>query len=327
MKNFPDSSKTYRVLFSFLLLFAFISSVLGQVHTEQNGIKTSVINAISADQTQARRFEVATIGYNSYHWQYGGLLIVELFNISYCTNYEKYSVEVGYGQGAQGAPVLKLIDWQGAFRRVKMAFGEPYDLGTSYGGKPNRAIPVYVDIRDYSTYKVRITYTQNRVSALNSYNQIIINESPAPINISDFTIPTTLDNHIRVAGTGDHYITNGNVGIGTSTPKEKLDVAGTIRAKEVKVEINAGADYVFDKDYDLKPLSAIEEFVRENKHLPEIPSEKEMQEDGLSVNEFQIKLLKKIEELTLYIIEQDKAMKTQNKNIERLQQELDKLKQ
>ncbi|SHF78204.1 hypothetical protein [Dysgonomonas macrotermitis] len=326
MKNFPDSSKTYRVLFSFLLLFACVS-LSGQIHTDQNGIKTSVLYAISANQAQARRFEVATIGYNSYHWQSTGILIVELFNSHYGTGYEKYTVEIGYSQGAQGDPVVKLIDSQGMYHYAKVTLGEPYDLSTSYNNQKNRAIPVYVDVKYHSTYKVRLTYLRARVNDVTTLNQIKIHETPTPIDIPDFTIPTTLDNHIRVAGTGDHYITNGNVGIGTSTPKEKLDVAGTIRAKEVKVEINAGADYVFDKDYDLKPLSAIEEFVSENKHLPEIPSEKEMQEDGLSVNEFQIKLLKKIEELTLYIIEQDKAMKTQNKNIERLQQELDKLKQ
>lgn len=114
----------------------------------------------------------------------------------------------------------------------------------------------------------------------------------------------------------------GDIGIGTATPKEKLDVAGTIRAKEVKVEVNAGADHVFNEDYNLKALSEVETFVKENKHLPEIQSEKQMQEEGLNINEFQIKLLKKIEELTLYVIEQDKTIKEQGKLIQTLQYQI-----
>lgn len=115
---------------------------------------------------------------------------------------------------------------------------------------------------------------------------------------------------------------NGNVGIGTENPKYKLDVAGTIRAKEVKIEINTGADFVFSEEYNLKPLSEVETFVKENQHLPEIPSERQMQEDGLSVNEFQIKLLQKIEELTLYVIEQDKKNRILEIELESLRKQV-----
>ena len=109
----------------------------------------------------------------------------------------------------------------------------------------------------------------------------------------------------------------GNIGIGTINPQTKLDVRGVISATEVKVQIFTGADHVFDESYNLKPLSEVEQFVKENKHLPEIPSEKQMQEKGLNMNEFQIKLLQKIEELTLYTIELRKEvdqLKAQNKN-------------
>lgn len=98
-----------------------------------------------------------------------------------------------------------------------------------------------------------------------------------------------------------------------------LEVGGTIKAREVKVEITAGADHVFNPDYELKPLSEVEAFVKSNKHLPEIQSEKQMQNDGLNINEFQMKLLQKIEELTLYVIEQDKTIKEQGRLIENLQ--------
>jgi len=101
----------------------------------------------------------------------------------------------------------------------------------------------------------------------------------------------------------------GNIGIGTLEPKSKLDVRGKVIANEVEIKINIGADFVFEADYQLPKLSEVESFIKENKHLPEIPSEKQMKEDGVSVNELQIKLLQKIEELTLYVIEQDKKIK------------------
>ena len=101
---------------------------------------------------------------------------------------------------------------------------------------------------------------------------------------------------------------------------EGLDVGGTIKAREVKIDINTGADFVFVSDYNLKPLSDVESFIQTNRHLPEIPSEKAMLEDGISINEFQIKLLQKIEELTLYAIEQSKKIEKMEKEIKELKE-------
>ncbi|MDD7886049.1 tail fiber protein [Flavivirga sp. 57AJ16] len=102
---------------------------------------------------------------------------------------------------------------------------------------------------------------------------------------------------------------DGNVGIGTTSPDSKLTVAGKVHAQEVKVTINAGADFVFKDDYNLPDLEDTEVFIKKNKHLPEIASEKEMQEKGIHLAEMNVKLLQKIEELTLYTINQEKRIK------------------
>ena len=96
-----------------------------------------------------------------------------------------------------------------------------------------------------------------------------------------------------------------------------------IYAEEIAVTANAMGihwyDYVFNKDYKLMSLYELEQFIQTNKHLPEIPSETEVKENGINLGDMQGKLLLKIEELTLYIIEQEKQMKDLQKRLSELE--------
>ena len=111
----------------------------------------------------------------------------------------------------------------------------------------------------------------------------------------------------------------GNVGIGTQHPAYKLDVLGSIRAKEVLVNLDGGADFVFEKDYKLLPIEHVANYVQKNKHLPNIPSANEMVKNGVSMGDLQVKLLQKVEELTLYAIQQNKKIETLMKRIDELE--------
>lgn len=109
-----------------------------------------------------------------------------------------------------------------------------------------------------------------------------------------------------------------NVGIGTNKPDSKLTVAGKIHSQEVRVTVKAGADFVFDNEYDLPLLKNVESYIKENKHLPEIASANRMKIDGIQLSKMNIKLLQKIEELTLYTIQQQKQINNLIKEMQKL---------
>ena len=111
---------------------------------------------------------------------------------------------------------------------------------------------------------------------------------------------------------------NGNVGIGTHYPGHKLAVNGTIHAEEIIVDMNV-PDYVFKEGYDRMSLGELEAYIKENHHLPGVPSEKDIDEFGVSIAEHQALLLQKIEELTLHVIEQNKELKAQQQKIARFE--------
>ncbi|WP_417940971.1 hypothetical protein [Flavobacterium sp. RS13.1] len=127
---------------------------------------------------------------------------------------------------------------------------------------------------------------------------------------------------------GPYISDTGNIGIGTSAPDEKLTVKGKIHTQEVRVDLLGPLvpDYVFSNDYKLKSLEEVEDYIKQNSHLPEIPSAKEIEKNGLMLAEMNMSLLKKIEELTLYSIEQNKKIEAQSKEIKNQSKEIETLK-
>jgi hypothetical protein len=118
-----------------------------------------------------------------------------------------------------------------------------------------------------------------------------------------------------------HFGTNGMFSVSNNTQKTfVVEASGLTRARKIKVDADVWADYVFEPGYKLMPLPEVESFLKEHKHLPSIPSEKVMKAEGIDLAEMNVKMMEKIEELTLYLIQQ-------NKELEQVKAELKTLKQ
>jgi|GEM_PF-1019290 len=111
---------------------------------------------------------------------------------------------------------------------------------------------------------------------------------------------------------------DGNLGIGTTTPDSKLSVNGNIRAREIKLETGNWPDYVFEEGYQQMSLEEVEAFIAEHGHLPGLKSAEEYQEEGVDMMELNQKLLEKIEELTLYLIDKENRLQRMEKDNKKL---------
>jgi len=162
-----------------------------------------------------------------------------------------------------------------------------------------------------SDFQANLQVSYNNDIIYNSYDQAHPEWTVYAQNPITTINRDNINNHLQsitFSKNGNHAIyKQGYVGIGTSTPTNMLDVNGTIRAKEVKVE-SGWADFVFAPNYQLRSLAEVEEFIDQNGHLPDIPTAKEIEQNGVSLGEINAKLLQKVEELTLYIIQQNKRI-------------------
>lgn len=159
------------------------------------------------------------------------------------------------------------------------------------------------------------------VSGTNGYTQFFTPSNTAqPIKAGGLAIT---DDYTEASPLSGLYV-KGNVGIGTTnTANYRLTVEGTIGTRKLKVTSSLNwADYVFDESYKLPSLNEVEAFIKQHKHLPDVPSAAEVKKEGLDVGDNQAVLLKKIEELTLYMIELKKEVTDQRKEISSLKQQL-----
>lgn len=190
----------------------------------------------------------------------------------------------------------------------------------------NSTARIIIWLRGATTYHYKSNYAISPVIYDNVHNPLPFQELNGPAltfkTAADSTVNITGLNYNHTAyfnGTGTNYYA-GNVGIGTtSTGPHKLAVNGTIGARKVKVQQATWSDFVFQQDYDLQSLSSVEAFIGQHRHLPGIPSEAEVKQNGIDLGEMDKLLLQKIEELTLYIIELKKENKQLNRRLEALE--------
>ncbi|MES2798211.1 MAG: hypothetical protein V4683_19740 [Bacteroidota bacterium] len=180
-------------------------------------------------------------------------------------------------------------------------FGQELGVPPSYGADPPKHLMFSTN---FATRMI-----------LKNDGEIILN---GQTHKSHFYFGANMDTYIRGGKDGSNVvinnIPNGKVGIGRYPSIYNLEVNGTIKSNEVIVE-SGWADYVFEENYKLKSLKEVASFITKNKHLPDVPSAKEIQENGAKLSEITTKMMAKIEELTLYLIKQEAEIESLKKII------------
>lgn len=230
------------------------------------------------------------------------------------------SINAGYGDG-----ILSSHSISGHFGDIKIATqGGTVTIGSSASASP---VKMSLGYGNFSIGKGDINVVEGTLIVGSGYNKNALMSFKR--STRSYSIYQGSDSkwHFANQASTDSIATDimvityaNNIGIGTAFPDSKLTVKGNIHTQEVKVDLNGAVapDYVFDKNYDLKPLAEVEKYIEQNKHLPEVPSGTEMDQNGVNLKEMNLLLLKKIEELTLHLIEQDKAIRKLSTEVNKL---------
>jgi hypothetical protein len=257
------------------------------IYNPGNGIKADFVT-IDGQGIQARYVDDNAV--NSYEDEWENNLLIN-----------KYGGNVGIGTAAPTHAKLEINGRVGA--TVAMFGADAFGVGIS-ANNPEIGLNYFFN---NGTKTMKAGYGANFGMSPGT-GDVYIGNFNGNQSVTDFGSITGYQNCMTIKQ-------NGNIGIGTTNPTYKLSVNGNVRSKEVVVE-SGWADYVFAKEYKLPSLRDVEKFIYTNKHLPNIPSAAEIQTNGLKLGEVQTKMMQKIEELTLYIIDQNKRIELLEKKLE-----------
>lgn len=179
-------------------------------------------------------------------------------------------------------------------------------------------------LRGNTTYYCHSNYADAPAVYLSGYTDHNSNLHPVKAKPEDYvnTQGLTIQENAYFNGTGINYF-SGNVGIGTrKTSGYQLAVNGTIGARKLKITTETWADYVFAKDYKLPSLQEVQNYISKHQHLPDVPSAEEVVRNGVDVGEMNKVLLKKVEELTLYLLQEHETVVQLKQELEELKKEI-----
>ncbi|MFI5161973.1 MAG: hypothetical protein ACHQHN_11885 [Sphingobacteriales bacterium] len=303
-----------KYLFHAILLAYFIQAAKAQTIIPQTNPASGPVNSVGALIALSTGGPATAIQEN---WGVNicgtNIQPVRIFNASLLVGYQGYSHDFGIGNAYISGNVGIGTTTPAAVLDVATPL-PPGNLGTvlarlaegnSAGGG------TYLGVKGYNTQaNGNVTYPNIVSFAIEHSFYGVTNSSINFLRGDDVTggsISFNTNNNSEVM----RLLYNGHVLIGKTTQNNAaylLDVAGGIRSNQVVVN-TTGADFVFDPAYRLNSLLNLKRYIDQHHHLPEIPSAKEMRENGLNVGETEIKLLQKIEELTLYAVQNDRKNK------------------
>lgn len=215
---------------------------------------------------------------------------------------------VGVGTGTSVAPIDKLT--------VQGDIGFPLNLGTTVFRKINgrtdkTGLYLYAntDIDDGGTIQLHGSSNTDNPGMVRFVSSNTGTPSETAFAFAHYDANSSNINY-SLQIRNDEKVVIGRGIIGNAPNDYKLYVQTGILTEKVKVALTTGswADFVFDENYDLMSLEELSQYIQENKHLPEIPTTAEVENDGLDLGQMDAKLLQKVEELTLYIIKQQKEI-------------------
>lgn len=248
-----------------------------------------------------------------YVWYfYVGTLGKDMNDLS---NAEKFKIEVlgaSWNSNTNGETTYYVANRGGlSINRVTMGCGD-FGIPQVKVFQNGNDIDIYITTNAWAVIAIRST----KLIANTNQQQSVYERSPSGSDITPAVKPVLITD------------TDGNIAIGDlATHGYKFAVAGSMIAESVTVKLkSAWPDYVFKSDYKPASLDDVEEYIKANSHLPNIPTAEEVVKEGISLGEMNAKLLKKIEEITLYLIEQSKDIKELKLSNEHLHSELDKMK-